>query len=237
MKIAVMQPYLFPYLGYFQLMHAVDRFVVLDDVTYIKGGWINRNRILVNRRAHLFTVPLAGTSSNKRIHDLVIAERQGWRDKLLKTIAQAYRRAACFEAVYPLIERVIRHPNKSLADFVVNSLILLHRHLGLKTELVTTSRHYRNRDLKGQDRILDICRRENAREYINAPGGRELYTPAGFAAAGVALRFLQPRPLRYRQFDDEFVPDLSIIDALMFNPPDRMRRYLDEYDLTAAGAG
>jgi hypothetical protein len=236
MRIAVMQPYLFPYIGYFQLMRAVDKFIILDDVTYIKGGWINRNRILANRQAHLFTVPIVAASPNKLIQDLEISEHRNWRDKLLKTIAQVYKKAPCFEAVYPLLERIVRYPGRLLADYLVNSLTHLHRHLGLKVELVKTSRQYRNQSLRGQERILDICQRENAREYINAPGGAALYSATGFAEAGITLRFLQPRMIRYRQFGDEFIDGLSIIDVLMFNPLEQVREYLNEYDLTAGGA-
>lgn len=235
MKIAVMQPYLFPYIGYFQLMRAVDKFVILDDVTYIKSGWINRNRILANRKVLLFTVPIAAASSNKLIQDLEIAEQRNWRDKLLKTIALAYKKAPCFEVVYPLIERIIRYPGRLLADYLVNSLTHLHRHLGLKTELVMCSRHYRNPSLRGQERILDICHRENAHEYINAPGGTTLYSASDFAGAGITLRFLRPRAIQYRQFGDEFVAWLSIIDVLMFNPLEQVRDYLNEFELSAGG--
>lgn len=231
-----MQPYLFPYIGYFQLMRAVDKFVILDDVTYITGGWINRNRILVNGETLLFTVPITAASRNKLIQDLEIADQRNWRDKLLKTIALAYKKAPCFETVYPLLERIIRYPSRTLVDYIGHSLLQLHGYLGLKTELVKTSRDYRNQDLKGQARILDICRRENAREYINAPGGAALYSTSGFAEAGISLKFLQPRTIRYRQFGDEFVAWLSIIDVLMFNPLEQVRGYLNEYDLTPGGA-
>ena len=218
-----MQPHLFPYIGYFQLMRAVDKFVVLDDVTYIKGGWINRNRILANRKVLLFTVPIAAASSNKLIQDLEIAEHRNWRDKLLKTIVLAYKKAPCYETVYPLLEGIVRYPGRLLADYIVNSLTHLHRHLGLMAELVTTSLQYRNHNLKGQERFLDICHRENAREYINAPGGAALYSATDFSEAGITLRFLQPRTIRYRQFDDGFVAGLSIINVLMFNPLEQVR--------------
>lgn len=231
-----MQPYLFPYIGYFQLMRAVDKFVVLDDVTFIKGGWINRNRILVNRETLLFTVPISAASSHKLIQDIEIAERSDWRGKLLKTIAMAYKKAPCFKTVFPLIEDIVRSPGRLLADYIVNSLTRLHRYLGLEAELVKTSRQYRNQGLKGQGRILDICRRENAREYINPLGGAGLYSARDFAEAGIRLQFLQPRTIRYRQFGEEFVACLSIVDVLMFNPLERVRDYLNEYDLTPGGA-
>lgn len=231
-----MQPYLFPYIGYFQLMRAVDKFVVLDDVAFIRRGWINRNRVLINRRAHTFTIPLERVSQNKLIAELDIAQQGNWREKLLKTLTLAYKRAPFFETVYPLIERTILYSGRLLADYIGNSLFELHRYLELETELVRTSRTYNNRNLKGEDRILDICRRENGNEYINSIGGTALYSGDRFAGAGIALRFLKPGTIRYRQFGAEFVPSLSIIDVLMFNGPRRTAEYLNEYELISGEA-
>lgn len=236
MKIAVMQPYLFPYIGYFQLMHAVDKFIVLDDVTYIQRGWINRNRILINHRASTFTVPLKKVSQRKLIKDLEIAEQEGWREKLLKKITLAYKKSPYFNTVYPLLERIILYPSRTLVDYIGHSLLQLHGYLGLKTELVKTSWQYRNQNLKGQERILDICRQENSSVYINAIGGTALYSASRFADAGITLRFLRPRMIRYRQFGNEFIPWLSLIDVLMFNGPGQVANYLSEYELITGEA-
>lgn len=232
MKIAVMQPYLFPYIGYFQLMHAVDKFIVLDDVTYIRRGWINRNRILINHRASTFTVPLKQASQRLLIKDLEIAEQEGWREKLLKKIFLAYKKSPNFNSVYPLLERIILCPGRTLAAYIGHSLRELHGFMGLKTELVTASRQYRNQNLKGEERILDFCRQEQSSVYINAMGGTALYSVSRFAGAGVSLRFLRPRMIHYRQFGNEFVPWLSLIDILMFNTPGQVAHHLSEYDLT-----
>jgi hypothetical protein len=236
MRIAVMQPYLFPYIGYFQLMRAVDKFVVLDDVTFIQRGWINRNRVLVNHRPHTFTIPIERVSQNKLITELNMVQQDGWRDKLLKTLTFAYKRAPFFESVYPLIERTILFPGRMLVDFIGNSLFELHCYLGLETGLVKTSRVYNNRNLIGEERILDICRREGGSEYINPIGGTTLYSIHCFAGAGVKLRFLKPGTIRYRQFGVEFVPSLSIIDVLMFNGPRRTAEYLSDYELISGEA-
>ncbi len=231
-----MQPYLFPYIGYFQLMRAVDKFVVLDDVAFIQRGWINRNRVLVNHRPHTFTIPIERASQNKLITELNIAEQGGWRDKFLKTLTLAYKRAPFFESVYPSIERSILYSGRMLADFIGNSLFELHRYLGLESELVKTSRAYNNQNLTGEERILDICRRENGNEYINPIGGTALYSSHRFADAGIALRFLKPETIRYRQFGTEFVPSLSIIDVLMFNGSRRTAEYLNDYKLISGEA-
>ncbi|HEU0283312.1 MAG TPA: WbqC family protein [Gallionella sp.] len=230
--VAIMQPYFLPYIGYFQLMAAVERFVVFDDVNYINRGWINRNRLLLNGQAHTFTVPLRGASQNKLICDIELADDDDWRDKLLRTVRQAYVKAPCYADVSVLMERIIRHPVRRLDEFLLNSLREIAGYLELPTEIVGSSRTYGNAQLRGQERILDICRQEGAQRYINAIGGEALYERARFNEQGVELKFLRSRPLSYAQGGSEFVPWLSILDVLMFNPRPEARRLLGEMDLT-----
>ena len=226
MKLAVMQPYFFPYLGYFQLLRAVDLFVAYDDVNFIKGGWINRNFILVNGQAQRITVPLKGASSFKTIAATMVAADRLWREKLLKTLRQAYSKAPHFDQVYALAEGVILSPCSSLAELALGSIKAVANYLLLTTEVRPSSAYYANDSLKGQTRILDICRRENADTYYNLPGGEALYDRAAFSAAGVTLRFIRPGELHYQQFGCAFVPRLSILDVLMFNPPGTVHRFL-----------
>ncbi len=217
MKLAVMQPYFLPYLGYFQLMSAADLFVVYDDVHFIKGGWINRNRILLSGRPHFITVPLLGASPNRRIREIRLAPRRTWREKMLKTIAQAYQSAPHFDKVFPLLRAVIEFPAEHLADFLFHSLVRLKEHLNLATQLVASSDRYGNENLKAEERVLDICRQEKADIYVNAPGGRALYDDAAFSEHGVQLQFLESQPHEYLQGTKAFWPSLSIVDVLMFN--------------------
>lgn len=229
--IAIMQPYFLPYIGYFQLMAAVGKFVVFDDVNFINRGWINRNRLLLNGVAHTFTVPLRGASQNRLICDIELADESGWRDKLLRTIRQAYGRAPCYPQVSTLLERVINHPSIRLDEFLLNSLHEVVNYLSLEVEIVSTSRSYKNAHLKGQDRILDICRQERADIYINPIGGVDLYDRASFSNQDLSLYFLRPRPISYSQGKGDHVAWLSIMDVLMFNEPTEVRRLLAEIDL------
>lgn len=229
--IAIMQPYFLPYIGYFQLMAAVDRFVVFDDVNYINRGWINRNRLLLNGEAHTFTVPLHGASQNKLICDIELADDDGWRDKLLRTIRQAYAKAPCRAQVFPLMECIICHPAHRLDEFLLHSLREIAGYLDLATEIVGSSRSYGNAQLHGQERILDICKQEGAARYINAIGGEALYDREYFREQCIELKFLRSRPLSYAQGKGEFVPWLSILDVLMFNPQPEVQRLLGEMDL------
>lgn len=229
-----MQPYLFPYIGYFQLVHAADRFVVYDDVAYIKQGWINRNRILINGDASFFSVPIKHASSFTSIRDTLIdddRQHARWVEKLLKTFDNAYRRAPEFARVFPLVEQVFSRQTTRIADLAVASVKTVAAALELTTTFVDTSTTYGNADLKGEDRVLSICAAEGANVYVNVPGGRELYSRERFDAQNVRLCFVQPRPIEYRQFGAPFVPWLSIVDVLMFNPLETVRRYLETYDL------
>jgi len=232
-KLAIMQPYLFPHIGYFQLMHAVDRFVVADDVQFIKQGWINRNRLLINGSAAYFTVPLKRHAATALISEVEIEDDPGkrWRTTLLKTIANFYRRTPSFDAVFPLVERVIGGPFTTIADMARASLREVCGYLGVQASIVESSAAYGNAHLKGQDRVIDTCRAERATDYVNAIGGRALYSPEAFLAHGIRLHFICSDAIEYPQFKPPFVPSLSVIDALMFNPPAAARELLTRYQL------
>jgi WbqC-like protein family len=231
MKLAIMQPYFLPYLGYFQLMAAVDKFVIYDDVRFINRGWINRNRILVKGRDHLFTVPLRGASQNRNINEIAVVAEKSWREKLLRTFELAYSRAPRFVEVFPLVRTIVNFAESNLAGYLRNGLLTIKNYLALPTKIIATSAIYNNRELKGPVRILDICRKEKATTYVNAIGGKDLYEPELFRAHGITLRFLDPTHLEYEQFGAEFQPGLSIVDVLMFNSVDEVRRFLAQAEL------
>ncbi|MBE9524434.1 MAG: WbqC family protein [Chloroflexi bacterium] len=229
--IAIMQPYFLPYIGYFQLMAAVDRFVVLDDVNYINRGWVNRNRLLLNGSARTFTLPIRGASQNKLICDIELVGEQGWRDKLIRTMQHAYGQAPCYAHVSALMECLVNYPSMRLDEFLLNSLRAIVRYLSLEVEIVSTSRVYKNAHLKSEERILDICRQERADVYINPIGGENLYERASFMEQGIQLKFLRSRPVSYTQGKGEHIPWLSILDVLMFNESFAVRQLLTEMDL------
>jgi hypothetical protein len=229
MTLAIMQPYLFPYIGYFQLLAAVDRFVVYDDVTFIKQGWINRNRMLINGQAAFFTVPLEHRSSAVAIRDTRISDapqHRNWPEKLMKSIDNAYRRAPEFLPTRPLVEHVLARATSRIADVALDSIRTIAGRLEIRTQIVGTSTTYGNAHLRGEDRVIAICKAEKASRYINLSGGRALYSRDRFSAEGIELCFVEPASIEYRQFDDVFVPWLSIVDVLMFNPVDRVREFL-----------
>lgn len=228
MRLAIMQPYLFPYLGYFQLIRAVDAFVVYDDVNYIKGGWINRNYILAQGNKLLVTLPLQGASPNQLINQVAVGSRQ---EKMLETIRHCYAKAPQFSTVFPLVEEIILQQEKNLASFLDHGLRRICEHLGLQPRWHISSALNKDNKLRGPEKVLAICEELGATHYINVPGGKELYDREDFARRGLQLSFIQPRPVAYRQFGDAFVPNLSIIDVMMFNDQEQCRKLLEEYEL------
>ncbi len=228
MKLAIMQPYLFPYLGYFQLMQAVDTFVVYDDVNYIKQGWINRNLILAQGQPLRITLSLQNASSNRPINQISVGSNQ---EKLLKTIRQNYSKAPQFSVVFPVIEEILLQEEKNLAKFLDQGLLRISSYLGLRPAWLFSSSLDKEESLRGQEKLLSICEGLGATEYFNLPGGKTLYDPESFASRNLQLSFIQPRPISYRQFGSEFVPNLSIIDVMMFNDGEQCRKLLQEYDL------
>ena len=233
--IAIMQPYFFPYIGYWQLINAVDRFVIYDDVNYIVRGWVNRNRILINGCPTYISVPLQQASQNKKICEIDLQPSLNWRAKLVKMIEITYRKMPHFDEVFPTIEELILYETDNLSDYLANQLQTLSTFMGINTEFVVSSRCYRNNKFIGQERILDICKREKATAYINPKRGLTLYNYEAFQSAGIDLRLISMRSLNYRQRTTGFIPYLSIIDALMEVGPIRIKHHLESYDLLGEG--
>jgi len=229
-SIAIMQPYLFPYIGYFQLMNAVDTFVMLDSVNFIKKGWINRNRILVNNQPYFFNFNCAKISQNKLIRDTALDKDTKSAEKFQRALELNYRKAPFFETVSELISDICSQDCEYIADLIRYSFQKINAYLGITTTLIPTSECYNN-ELRGQERIIDICKTENATCYINAIGGTELYDKALFDANGINLKFLKPQEIKYKQFTSEFVPWLSIIDVMMFNSTKKIKEFLESYIL------
>ncbi len=232
LSMAVMQPYVFPYLGYFRLINAVDKFVFFDDVNYIKRGWINRNRILLANKPFLFTVPVSRPSQNRRINETLI---NGDLRGILRTIHHAYAKAPYYNCVYPVLKHIFEQdwegvPISMLAE---KSIISICHYLGIQRVFERTSKDYKwSIDLKGQDRILEILHVNQATKYINAEGGKELYNPSEFRKRRIQLFFLKNSNIVYKQYNDRFVSNLSIIDVLMFNDKQQVNNFImNNYEL------
>jgi len=226
-----MQPYFFPYIGYFQLVNVVDDFVFYDDVNYIKRGWVNRNRILSNSESIYFNMPLSGPSQNQLINEIKVGAID---KKLLKTIEMAYKRAPNYEEVSELVKTVLSTQSDRLVDFCENSIKAVACYLGLNTAFHKSSIEFS--DSKGLDkaeRLINISKKLNSKVYINASGGKDLYEKEVFIREGIELFFLNTdSDIIYKQFNNDFNPWLSIIDVLMFNSREEVLLFLDKYHLT-----
>lgn len=231
MKLGIMQPYIFPYIGYFQLINAVDKFVIYDDVNFINKGWINRNRILNNGKDSLFTIPLKEASQNKLINEIDINWDIAWKSKFLKTLEQCYKKTPFYSEILPIIEQTLSIDNEPVSKVIEHNLRLICNYLDIKTEIISSSTIYKNTHLKAQERILDVCLQEKASQYINPIGGLELYDKDFFEIKGIQLNFIKSNPIEYPQFKNEFVPWLSMIDVLMFNSKEKIKEFLDNYEL------
>lgn len=231
MRVAVMQPYFFPYISYFQLMAAVDMFIVYDNIKYTKKGWINRNRMLQNGKDATFSLPLKSGSDYLNVCERKLAADFN-RDKLLNQVKGAYRRSPYFSQTFPLVEEIVRHEDTNLFRFLHHSIVKTCEHLGITAEIKISSDIAIDHGLKNQDKVLAFCAAVGASTYVNAIGGMDLYSRKKFRENSIDLKFIQSKPFEYAQFGNEFVPWLSIIDVMMFNPPDTIQTCIStNYDL------
>lgn len=226
-----MQPYFFPYIGYFQLINAVDKFIILDDVNYIKKGWINRNRILLNGKDYLFTIPCEKISQNKLINEVEVIKDEKAVNKFLKTINNSYSKAPYFSEVFELVEGVFKFDKVLISELAYGSITSVLNFLGIEKNIVFSSKNYSNSEFKKADRLIDICKMNNADIFINSSGGKELYDKVEFNKNGIKIYFIKNIITPYNQFENNFIPGLSIIDVLMFNTKDEIKEMLNQYEL------
>lgn len=231
MKVAIMQPYFFPYIGYFQLLQAVDVFVIYDNIQFSKKGWINRNRILVNEKDEYFTLPLKKDSDYLNVVDRKLSDNfEQDKVKTLRKIKECYRKAPFFDEAFPLVENAFNYQSGNLFDFILNSLKLQLEFLGIfSTEIVISSSLEIDHSLKSQDKVIAICESLKASAYFNPIGGLDLYDTESFEKQNIKLNFMKSNPIEYPQLGNAFVPWLSIIDVMMFNDKATIKKYLDDF--------
>jgi hypothetical protein len=232
MKIGIMQPYLFPYIGYFQLINSVDTFVLYDNIQYSKKGWINRNRVLANGREEYFTVPLKKGSDYLHVVNRVLADNHTKQlNKILNKIEASYRKSPYFSEVFPVLKSAFLNHHINLFDYLHFALEKVLKHLQITTQIIVSSDININHELKSQDKVIAICKALNADCYINPIGGLDLYNINHFSENELKLSFLQSNTITYKQFDNDFIPWLSIIDVMMFNSKESIKTYLNSYSL------
>lgn len=233
MVLAIMQPYLFPYLGYFHLIHACDTFVFYDDVAYIKQGWINRNRLQLGDKEFLFTLPLDNPGSFRKIKDIAAHPRlfPDWKNKFLKTMEQSYAKAPYFQEMHQLASLTLNAEAASIGDICRNGILAVCDYLGIQKNWINSSSQFQNDQLSGVTRVLDICRQTGATHYLNAAGGRALYAQEVFASHHLKLSFVQSSLPTYSHARIPALPGLSILDLIAWIPREELQEALQSYTL------
>ncbi len=232
MKLGIMQPYFFPYLGYFQLVNAVEKFVIYDNIQFSKKGWINRNRILANGKDFLFTINLKKDSDYLNVCERYISPAyKKESEKFLRQVQNSYKKAPSFCEIMPLIIEIIKSDVDNLFDFILNSIRKINEYLDITTPLIISSSIDVSSDFKGQDRVIETCKKLNASEYINPIGGVELYSKDIFKDNSLELSFIEMDNITYPQNKDEFISHLSIIDVLMWNSKEEVQTMLTQFKI------
>lgn len=230
LKLAIMQPYFLPYIGYFQLINAVDVFVIYDNIQYTKKGWFNRNRFLQNGKDVLFSIPLKKDSDYLNVDKRFISSEFD-KKKLIAQLQNAYSKAPHVKETMLLIEKIVMYNDDNLFNYIFNSVKEVCNYLDIKTKLVVSSNIDINQELKSEKKVIEICKAMNAAKYINPIGGIELYDKLEFKSNGIDLKFIKPKNIEYKQFDNAFVLWLSIVDVLMFNSKNEIKEMLGDYEL------
>jgi hypothetical protein len=228
--IAIMQPYFLPYIGYWQLINEADKFVIYDNIQYTKKGWVNRNRFLQNGKDEYFTLPLKKDSDYFHVKERYISDGFN-KKKLLNQIKSAYCKAPFFQSTFQLFEEILSDSEKNLFMFLYCSIMKICSYLNIKTEIIVSSLLPVDHALKSEGKVLAICKILGATEYINAIGGQELYNKEIFKQNNIELKFLKTGIINYKQFSNDFVPYLSILDVLMFNSVEEINEMLDKFEL------
>jgi len=230
MTIAIMQPYLLPYIGYWQLINAVDTFVIYDDVNFIKRGFINRNVILENGRPQRFTLELKGASQNKLINEIEVGNNSL---KLIKNFELNYKKTPFFDSAFPVLKDILDYPEKNLARFIGYSIKKMTDYLEIDTKLIYSSELDKNNELRAQNKLIDICQRLNSIHYINAINGKKMYQKEKFLEKNIKLNFLETNIVEYKQFGNKnnFISHLSIVDIIMYNEFKDIKKMLESYKL------
>lgn len=226
MITAVMQPYLFPYIGYYQLVYSSDNFVLYDDVTFIKSGYINRNNILVNGKATRFTIPVPNASSNTLISDLSFSLDI---KKVLKTFTQSYSKAPFYNDIMPIVEAVLTNNDRSIAEVCKQGIVQVFNHLGIDKKIHKSTSLQYDRMQNAAMKLVEITKLFGSEHYVNSIGGQELYNKDFFAQYNIELSFIKPNKIVYKQNAGEFVPNLSMIDVLMWNDSESVKKLLTEF--------
>jgi len=235
MKIGIMQPYFFPYLGYFSLIKYTDQFILLDVVQFIRHGWIERNRILKSGQEgwNYIRISLIRHEREATIKDILIREDENWRELIFRQLEHYKKKAPFYEKTIDFLQGCFKVTFVSIAELDAFLLEQVCQYLGISKKITLFSKMNLNIEevKEPDDWALNICIALHATEYINPAGGMEIFDKNKYSKKNVTIKFLKNKLIPYNQFRIKFESGLSIIDALMFNSPESVNQMLDEIQL------
>jgi hypothetical protein len=233
LKLGIMQPYFFPYIGYWQMMNYVDKYVIYDNIQYTKSGWYRRNRIKINNEAKMFSLPIKKDSDYLDVRDRRLADGYALDNKkILNQIKSAYHKAPYFSEVYPIVEDCFLYDDSNLFDFIFYSVNQVRSYIGIDTPIIVSSTLNIDHQEKGKNKVIEICEALHADTYINPIGGIELYNVEEFQDKGIDLHFIKADDeISYSQGEGNFIPSLSIIDVMMYNDKIKIQELLTKFSI------
>ena len=235
MKVAIMQPYFLPYIGYFQLINAVDEFILFDTPQFIRHGWIERNNILkLNGEPSYIKVPLVKHNRNISIKDVKINNSTNWQDKIFAQLTHYKKKAPFYNEVLALLKGIFKNDTQSIVQLNNYSLLIICEYLNIKTSIkIWSEMNIEIEETNAPDEwALNICKRINASSYINPIGGQSFFDTQKYGTSDIEINFIESNELKYKQFGNEFAPWLSIIDLMMFNRKEDIKCMLNQYTLS-----
>jgi hypothetical protein len=236
MKLAIMQPYFLPYIGYFQLINAVDEFILFDTPQFIRHGWIERNRILNQKGEPIYVkVPLKKHNRGTPIKDIIVNNSENWKEKILAQLVTYKKKAPHYWKVIALIKTIFEFESDSIVEINHNALLKVCEYLKIDTPISIWSKMDIEIDpVNAPDEwALNICKALNADIYYNPVGGASFFDKNKYERAGIEIKFLEMIPNPYKQFSNHFVPFLSIIDVMMFCEPGEINNSLNTFNFIA----
>ena len=233
-KVAVMQPYFFPYVGYFNLLHACSKLIFLDNAKLNTRGWVCRNAISLQGKRHMFSVPLVGKSQNKDINQHQLFQFDEFRDKFLKTLHLEYSKYDNYPIIEKAIWDVFSNESQRMDQLAITSVKVTCKLLGLNTEFRKASElPLKNDGASASEYIIQIMKYVGATQYVNLPGGRSLYDPVYFKQEGIGIEFILPKEPQYidTKGTSRQSSGLSILDVLFRMPRSNWGSVLTSYTL------
>lgn len=233
MKVGIMQPYFFPYIGYFSLINSVDKFILLEDVQFIKRGWIERNRILSqNSEWNYIKVPLKKHSQNILICDIKIKNDDNWKEKILSQLVHYKKNAKYYFKTIELVKECLSIQTDSITELNKHILVKICNYLDIKTDIIIFDS--KNTPIikpnSPDEWALNICLSlGNIHTYMNPEGGKIFFDIQKYKSKNIDIKFIKQNLKSYDQSKVEFIEGLSIIDLLMFNSKEEIKNMLCDY--------